>query len=122
VQRAEVTSAEQLDCLLDRLAARASELRIPFNVTIEGLDGTYMDIIVGGAAASVQWVREDPWECRVSLSSEQEDDDSPVTFAGNGQDSELERRWWIDPAIAREAVRHYFNTGELASVVRWELF
>jgi hypothetical protein len=122
MKHVEVSSVEQLDELLDRLAARGTELGLPFNVTLEGPGDTTMDIIVGAPIASVEWTREDPWDCRVGASSEHEDDQTPIEFAGNGQHSELERRWWINSPIAREAIRHYFVTGELTPDVRWESF
>jgi hypothetical protein len=122
VQQAEVTTGEQLDDLLDVLVARALKLGLPFNVTLDEPGGTTMDIIVGASIASVEWSRDDPWECRVSVSSEDDGDEAPIEFAGGGQYSELARRWWINAPVAREAVRHYFLTGELTPTVRWELF
>jgi hypothetical protein len=120
MQHVEVTSVEQLEGILDRLAAVAMELETAFNVTLDGPDDTSMDIVVGAPIASVQWIREDPWDCQVSVSPEHDHDDSLIEFAGNGQHSELERRWWINVPVARAALRHYFLTGGLTRSVRWE--
>lgn len=122
VDHAEVTSADELDRVLDRLAARAAELGTPFNLTLAGAAGTSMDIVLGATMASVQWLRVDPWCCRVSVAEGVDDDDDLVQFAGNGPHSELPRRCWIEVPLAREAVRHYFHTGKLTPLVRWEQF
>jgi hypothetical protein len=61
VHRAEVSSADDLDRLLDRLTVSAAESGAPFNVTPTGADVTTMDIVEGAAIANVQWARVDPW-------------------------------------------------------------
>ena len=120
LKAAEVTSVDDLDRLLDHLTTQAHDLGIPFDVTIDPGDGTSMGIVVGGAAAVVQWIRDDPWDCQVSTADSA--DDGVVQFTGGGQFSELPRRHWTEVALARQATRHYFTTGELTPRVRWETF
>ena len=61
--------------------------------------------------ASVQWMRDEPWHCVVSVTDDVDRGDDLIPFAGNGQYSELPRRYWIEVAAARGAVRHYLRTG-----------
>jgi hypothetical protein len=69
-----------LTIFLIRLAARGNELGLPFNVALERPGDT-------------------------SVSSEHGDDETLIELAGNGQCSELERRWWISAPVAHEAAR-----------------
>jgi hypothetical protein len=95
---------------------------MPFNVTLVDVAGTSIDIVVGATMASVQWLRVEAWCCQVSVAEGVDEPDELVQFAGNGQYSELPRRFWIQVPLAREAVRHYFHTGQLTPLVRWEQF
>jgi hypothetical protein len=122
VDHAEAFSVDDLDHELDRLTARAAQLGTAFNVTLAGSDGTSMEIVVGAPVASVQWMRDEPWCCLVSVTDDVARSDDLIPFAGNGQYSELPRRYWIEVAAAREAVRHYLRTGQLPPLMRWEQF
>lgn len=118
----EVTSVGDLDRCLDQLTARAVALGTPFNVALAGNDGTSLEIVVGARVATVQWIRDELWSCLVSLVGDGGGNGDPIEFAGNGQYSELPQRYWIEIAAARAVVRHYFQTGQLSAMARWEQF
>jgi hypothetical protein len=115
-----VGSVDDLDCLLDRLSARAVTLQVPFNVTLAVDSAAAMDIVVGADLAHVQWLRQEPWSCLGCVSGRPENETDVIEFAGHGQYSELPRHMWIEVPLARQAVRHYFRTGKLTPLVRWE--
>ena len=118
----DVDTVHDLDRLLDRLTAVAVELELPFNVTLARDAEAWVDIIVGAHVAAVQWIRREPWSCLVGVDPSRSEEGDPITFAGNGQHSELDRKWCVQPALARDAIRHYLTTGQLTPALRWEPF
>jgi hypothetical protein len=124
VTTSRVTTIEDLDRILSHLTARATQINLPFNVTLQpDDDDASMDIVVGADLAAVEWIQPEPWSCLVGVDqSFSGADGGLIEFAGNGQYSELPRRYWIQTATAREAIRHYFQDGQLTSVVSWEPF
>jgi hypothetical protein len=117
-----VTSVDDMDRILDHLTARATEINLPFNVTLTRDDDAFFDIVVGADLAAVEWVRPEPRSCLVGVDQSISGEGDLIEFAGNGQYSELPRRYWIQTALAREAMRRYFHTGQLTSAVNWEPF
>jgi Immunity protein Imm1 len=122
VHSRDVACAADLDRLLDLLTERAKQLGTPFSVSLAHTDATTMTIVVGADLGVVEWTRPEPWSCLVGVADEAraaDDGAETMVFAGNGQYSELPRWMWVDVARARDAIRHYFTTRELADFVRW---
>jgi hypothetical protein len=88
-QSTQVTATAEVDQTLDELTSRAQAAGLPFNVDLDRHDGTHMSIVVGAEETFVEWVQLEPWSSRAATSDRRPEEDDLVSFAGNGQYSEI---------------------------------
>lgn len=119
-QRRQIESFEQLDELLDRIAAEARADGRPQDVQITCGDAGTLGVVVGSERSALNHVPADldpPY--MVSVGDDVRDDPFVFYVAGDHY-SEAAWRNTISPGAAREAVRHFAATGQLSQDVVWE--
>ena len=119
-RRDEVSGADDLDALLDRIESDALAEARPQDVQVSVEGAGTLGIVVGAGWSVLNHIPPDldpPY--RVSVG--REDGDEPMAFyvAGNHH-SETLRRNTISTEDARAAMRHFVDTGELSAQVNWE--
>jgi hypothetical protein len=118
-QREEIENLDQLDALLDRIAAEARTDGRAQDVQVSGDAGT-LGVVVGSDRSVLNHVPADlnpPYMASVGGDVR----DEPFVFYVAG-DHYSEAAWsnTISPDAARDAVRHYAATGQLSPDVKWE--
>jgi hypothetical protein len=119
-QRRRIESVDELDELLDRVAAEARADGCPQDVQITCGDAGTLGVVVGPDRSLLNHVRADldpPYMVSVGDDVRAE----PFVFYVAGDHySEAAWRNTISPGAARDAVRHFAATGQLSQDVVWE--
>jgi hypothetical protein len=113
-------SDNEVDGMLDRLADEARRDGMPQDVQITVESAGTLGIVVGADWSVLNHVPAhlDP-PYMISVGEHQSDE--PVVFYVAGDHySETLRRNTITPEVARTAVRHFVDTGQLSPDVTWE--
>ena len=113
-----VHSLQELDALVDRLAAEA-ERDMPFMVTLAREDGTTLSIGLGREESTLSHVSADG-EPPYHMSRGDLARDEPIEFFSGGEMTEFAPESAIPAGAAREALRFFYETGELSPKVDWE--
>lgn len=119
-ERADAPSVQELDHILDRLTAQARASR-PFSVDLFLDSGDALAIVVGGEVSVMNFYspthRPPVVGCR-GLWSEDEAEEL-IVFDFRGEYSEIEKRYTVPTADAREGMRRFFITGERPDNITW---
>jgi Immunity protein Imm1 len=113
-----VGSVQELDALLDRLTVEA-EQDTPFMVALSREDESTLSIGLGrpeSVASYVPGSLEPPY----LVSRGKGDGDGPVEFFFGGQMTEFPPTSAVPVEAARDALRVFFETGELSPDLDWE--
>jgi hypothetical protein len=113
-----VRSVSELDALLDRLTAEA-ESGVPFMVTVARPDGATLSIGLGRAESVASYVSGslDPPYFGSRGDGEREEH---IEFVFGGELTEFPPGSAVPTEAAREALRVFFETGELSPKIGWE--
>ncbi len=119
-QRATVSSVQELDCLLDQLTREAAH-SYPFSVDLILDSGDALSMVIGESITPVQFYSLTGHPLVVGCSGpwEGEEGDQLFVFDHRGSYSEIEKRYTIPIADAREATRRFLATGERPHNVTW---
>jgi hypothetical protein len=113
-----VHSPQELDALLDRLSAEA-ERDLPFMVTLARADDATLSIGLGRPESVASYVGAggDPpyYISRGDLGR-----DEPIEFLSGGEMTEFAPESAVPAGAAREALRVFYETGELSPSIVWE--
>jgi Immunity protein Imm1 len=112
-----VGSVQELDALLDRLTVEA-EADLPFVVVLAREDGSTLSIGLGSAESVASYVSAS-WDPPYYISRGDEERTEPVRFIYSGEMTEFPPWSAIPTEQAREAMRHFFETGELSPRIDW---
>ena len=113
-----VGSVQELDALLDRITAEAEAADLPMIAVLGREDGSTLSIGLGRPYSMVNFVdgSHDP---PYFISRGEEERSERVAFVFSGEMSEFPPWSAIAVEDAREAMRHFFTTGELSPKVDW---
>ncbi|HTK05722.1 MAG TPA: Imm1 family immunity protein [Ktedonobacteraceae bacterium] len=118
-QRAEASSVEELDRLLDQLTLQATNER-PFSVDLVADAVPALSIVVGDVITPVNFYSPTSHPLVVGcLGRWEEDGDQVFVFDARGSYSEIEKRYTIPIADAREAMRRFLATGQRPDNIVW---
>jgi hypothetical protein len=113
-----VSSVQELDAMLERLTDEA-ERDMPFMVALAREDGSGLSIGVGRPVSVLSYISaslDPPY-----FNSRGDDTrEEPVEFLSGGEMTEFPPSSAIPTEAAREAMRYFFETGELSPHVAWE--
>jgi hypothetical protein len=112
-----IGSVQELDDLLDRLTVEAEHDR-PFMVTLAREDGSTLSIGLGSDESVASYVAGS-WDPPYYISRGDPGRAEPIAFHYSGEVTEFAPWSAIPVAKAREAMRHFFTTGELSAALEW---
>ena len=112
-----VGSVQELDALLDRLTVEA-EADLPFVVALAREDGSTLSIGLGSEESVANYV-SGSFDPPYYVSRGDPDRAEPVKFVFSGEMTEYPPWSAIPVEDAREAMRHFFTTGELLPRLDW---
>jgi Immunity protein Imm1 len=112
-----VGSVQELDALLDRLTVEAQNDR-PFMVALAREDGSTLSIGLGSDESVASSV-SGSWDPPYYISRGDPGRAEPIAFHYSGEMTEFPPWSAIPVEDAREAMRHFFTTGELSPKVDW---
>jgi hypothetical protein len=116
-QSGQVATVEELDELLDRVDAEAHAYQRPV-LALVGLGGTrYLTVGLGADYVGLTYNDFSEWQSWSSLGDLTGDYETGF-WLGN-QPTYVRRRELIPIAVARQAVREMYGTGERAGLVGW---
>jgi hypothetical protein len=114
-----VHSVRELDALLDRLSAEA-ERDTPFMVTLAREDGSTLSIGLGRPESTASYVSGTFDPPYFASRGDGAGEGAPVEFVFSGEITEFPP-WSVVPTeAARQALRVFFETGELSPEIDWE--
>ena len=113
-----VGSVQELDALLDRITAEAEAEDLPMLAVLGREDGSTLSIGLGHPYSVLSFVdgSHDP---PYYISRRDEERTEPVKFVFSGEMTEFPPWCAIPTEQAREAMRHFFETGELSPRLDW---
>ena len=113
-----VESVQELDAHLDRLTLEA-ESELPFMVALAREDGSTLSIGLGRTESVLSYVSAslDP---PYFMSRGDVDQNGPARFVYSGEMTEFPPWSGVPAESAREALRVFFETGELSPEISWE--
>jgi len=113
----EIHSPEELDQVINQLIEQGQK-KMPLSVQLVANEESALLITVGSQESHVEFYSitepvlvvgcKGPW-----------DDNSLVAFTHGGEYSEIERRYCVPFASAREALNQYFLTGQRPNNIQW---
>lgn len=118
-----VGNVAELDCVLDAIERETPPER-PILADVAHPTGGYLAIGLGGRLSVLTHSpadRDPPYS--TSLGEVTRDDpggDDPIVFFYDGHWSEFSRYQCLVPAVARQAMRDFFSTGQLPQWLEWE--
>jgi immunity protein Imm1 of predicted polymorphic toxin system len=112
-----VGSVQELDALLDRLT-REAQAELPFVVSLAREDGSTLSIGLGREESVANYV-SGSWDPPYYVSRGDPDRTGAVEFVYSGEMTEYPPWSAIPAEDAREAMRHFFTTGELSPKLEW---
>ena len=116
-QSGQVATVEELDALLDRVDAEVHADQRPV-LALVGLGGTrYLTVGLGADHVGLTYNDSSDWQSWSSLGDLTGDDE--VGFWMGNQPTYVRRRELVPIAVARQAVRELYDTGERPRLVRW---
>jgi hypothetical protein len=118
-REATVSTVDELDRLLDRIAAEAVRTGRPELPTLYDDDGRSLAVGVGDRLSLLSWTDENT-EDDVVLSAGDEESDGEVKFFYGNQFSFFPRSALIPVEQARRAMREFLTTGARPTGVRWQ--
>lgn len=120
-RRSEVSTVEEMDLILDRLTSEAKRVGMPIGVQLELGSGSAMTIGVGGEESHVEFLSPSdgpmvvgcrgPWQGK--------EGDEIVRFSFGGEYSEIQKRYTVPIAQAREALREFMRTNLRPNSIPW---
>jgi Immunity protein Imm1 len=113
-----VHSVEELDALLDRLTTEA-KADLPFMVTLGLEDDSSLSIGLGRPETVLSYISPGVGPPHF-MSRGEPRDDSPPKFLFSGEMTEYPPWSAVPTETAREALRDFFETGELPKRIAWE--
>lgn len=113
-----VPSLQELDALLDRLDAEA-ERDTPFMVTLAREDGSTLSIGLGRPESTASYVGADG-DPPYYMSRGDLGRDDPIEFFSGGEMTEFAPESAVPAEAAREALRVFYETGDLSPNLDWE--
>ena len=116
-QDIEITSVEELDAAIDRLARKHREH--PIIVDLMNAAGDCLSAGVGADHSVLTFTRAGGGSTAVSLGDESANPEEHVVFLYGGQWTGIRKKNLIPEPLAREAVRYWFREGEITDAVRW---
>ena len=118
VQPAEVRTGEELDQLLNGLAATSEAKEFPISVRLDA-HGCWVDILLGLQESFVYVDEISPTRYYITVGDPHAE--GTVNFHMFGQHhTEFESRCLIPLAAARRVFREFYDTGRRSSSVEWE--
>jgi hypothetical protein len=114
-----VHSVNELDALLDRLMGEA-ERDTPFMVTLAREDGSTLSIGLGRPESTASYVSGSLDPPYFASRGDGEREGRPIEFAFSGEITEFPPWSAVPTEAAREALRVFFETGELSPKIDWE--
>ena len=120
-QRADTSSIQELDRILDQLTLQATNNRLPFSVDLMGDSGACLSIVVGDNISPVNFYSPTGHPLVVGCSGpwKEKEGDKVFVFLHRGSYSEIEKRYTVPIADAREAMRRFFITGQQPDNIHW---
>jgi hypothetical protein len=116
-ERSEIRTVQELDELVDRLTLEA-KADMPFTVELHTADETLLCIVIGREESHVLFHSATssppilsslgPW-----------DDDEPIEFTYQEQESSVPKRFTVPIEDAREALRLFYQTGTRPDNIAW---
>lgn len=113
-----VHSLQELDALVDRLDAEAGR-DTPLMVTLAREDGSTLSIGLGRPESTASYVSADG-DPPYYMSRGDLGRDDPIEFFSGGEMTEFAPESAIPAEAAREALRVFYETGELSPNLDWE--
>lgn len=113
-----VGSVQELDALLDRITAEAEAADRPMIAVLGREDGSTLSIGLGRPYSVVGFV-DGSYDPPYFISRGEEERSDPLAFVFSGEMTEFPPWSAIATEQAREAMRHFFGTGELSPEVDW---
>ena len=119
-QRTNAFSVQELDRILDQLTLQATN-ELPFSVDLVLDSGDALSIVVGDIITPVNFYSSAGHPLVVGCSGfwEGEEGDQEFVFDHRGSYSEIEKRYTIPIANAREAMRRFFATARRPDGIPW---
>jgi Immunity protein Imm1 len=113
-----VGSVQELDALLDRITAEAEAADLPMLAVLGREDGSTLSIGLGSDESVLSYV-SGSWDPPYYVSRGDPSRTEPVEFVYSGELTEFPPWSAISIEEAREAMRHFFTTGELSPKIEW---
>lgn len=118
---ADISSVEELDRALDQLTIESERIGMPTGVQLQIDGGAAMSIVVGREESHVEFysptARPPAVGCRGPWQGEEGDE--LLVFNFGGEYTEIEKRYSVPVAQAREAIRIFFTTGLRPENIAW---
>jgi len=115
-ERHEVLSVEELNRMLDKVAADHDE-KNPVLVQVRSPIGEILMIGIGGELSVLDHIAAAGWPARHSVGDPTEE---TIAYRMGSYDSEMPKAYAIPYEIARKAVEHFYRTGHVLGDVTWE--